>query len=85
MVFLTSDGLRASWIGPTIDNNASIFGKIPFNVSHQGDFTQEDVDGMFMIDADRYTRYHEQYLKVPDSKDMNSWELLLDAMGVSGA
>jgi hypothetical protein len=77
MLFLTSDGLNSSWIGPSIDYNASIFNKKPVNLSQDNQIADVGED-CFEIDENCYKNYHEQYLKVPGSEDKTTWELLVN-------
>ena len=76
-VFLTSNKLRNSWIGPRIDNLAKILnGKV---INMNNDLNKPlDLQNLLKIDENKYKNYLDQYLKVPNSPDIPLWEIFTD-------
>ena len=74
VVFLTSNKLRDSWIGPRIDNFAkSVNGQI---INMDNDLNKPlDFQNLLKIDKSKYKNYLDQYLKVPNSPDIPLWEI----------
>ena len=70
VVFLTSNKLRDSWIGPRIDNFAkSVNGQI---INMDNDLNKPlDFQNLLKIDKSKYKNYLDQYLKVPNSPDID--------------
>ena len=73
-IFLTSNKLRNSWIGPRIDNAAkNVNGQI---INMDNDLNKPlDLQNLLKIDAGRYKNYLDQYIKVPNSPDVPLWEI----------
>ena len=76
-IFLTSNKLRNSWIGPRIDNSAkNINGQI---INMDNDLDKPlDLHRLSKIDSNKYKNYLDQYLKMPDSPDIPLWEIVTD-------
>ena len=76
-IFLTSNKLRNSWIGPRIDNLAKILnGKV---INMNNDLNKPlDLQNLLKIDENKYKNYLDQYLKVPNSPDIPLWEIFTD-------
>ena len=76
-IFLTSNKLRNSWIGPRIDNSAkNINGQI---INMDNDLDKPlDLHSLSKIDNDKYKNYLDQHLKMPDSPDIPLWEIVTD-------
>ena len=76
-VFLTSNKLKNSWIGPRIDNLAKILnGKV---INMNNDLNKPlDLQNLLKIDENKYKNYLDQYLKVPNSPDIPLWEIFTD-------
>jgi hypothetical protein len=76
-IFLTSNKLRNSWIGPRIDNSAkNVNGQI---INMDNDINKPlDLHSLSKINDDKYKNYLDQYLKMPDSPDIPLWEIVTD-------
>ena len=74
-IFLTSNKLRNSWIGPRIDNFAkNVNGQI---INMDNDLNKPlDLHNLLKIDNGKYKNYLDQHLKVPDSPDIPLWEIV---------
>ena len=76
-IFLTSDKLAKSWIGPRINNLAkSINGKI-INLNSDLNYKLNTKD-LLQIDEIKYKSYLDQYLKFPRSPDIPLWEIFTE-------
>ena len=73
-IFLTSDTLKKSWIGPRIDKFAKIINAQVFNMN--SDLNKSlDIQNLLIIDESKYKNYFDQYLKAPNSPDIPLWEI----------
>ncbi len=76
-VFLTSNKLRNSWLGPRIDNFAKIINGQIINMDN--DLNKPlNLQNLLKIDAGRYKNYLDQYIKVPHSPNKPLWEIFTD-------
>ena len=73
-IFLTSNDLNNSWIGPTIHSFAKeINGQI---VNLNSTFEKNlDLKKLLKIDEVKYQNYKNNYLKFPNSPDIPIWEI----------
>ena len=76
-IFLTSNELKKSWIGNRIDNFAKTINGQLINMDNNLN-KKLDLQSLLKIDEDKYKNYLDQYLKVPDSPDIPSWQILTD-------
>tara|TARA_Y100000590_G_scaffold449698_1_gene588260 strand:+ start:428 stop:1600 length:1173 start_codon:yes stop_codon:yes gene_type:complete len=74
-IFLTSNELKKSWIGNRIDNFAKTINGQLINMDNNLN-KKVDLQSLLKIDEDKYKNYLDQYLKVPDSPDIPSWQIL---------
>ena len=73
-IFLTSNILKNSWIGPRIDNFVkNTKGKL-INLNKNFDSELRD-QGLFTVDKIQYQKYLEKYLKIPNSSEIPLWEI----------
>ena len=83
IIFLTSNELMKSWIGPRIDNFSKVLNSKLINMSVN---TTEklDLQSLLKIDEDRYKNYLDQYIKVPHSPYLPLWEIFTEYFIKSG-
>ena len=74
IIFLTSNELMKSWIGPRIDNFSKVLNGILVNMSVD---TNErlNLQSLLKIDEHKYKNYLDQYIKVPNSPSLPLWEI----------
>ena len=73
IIFLTSDELKKSWIGPRIFNLSKVINSKLINMSDLN--YNFDVKNLFNFDQNKYQEYKDQYLKYPNSPDIPLWEI----------
>ena len=74
LIFLTSNELIKSWIGPCIENVSQVLNSQLINIDnffHQG----LDIQNFLKVDEKKYKNYLDQYIKVPNSPDLPIWEI----------
>jgi len=73
-LFLTSNDLSNSWIGPRINNFAKILnGKL---INMNSSFNDIPVfNNLLKFDKEKYKSYKDQYLKMPNSLEIPLWEI----------
>ena len=76
-IFLTSKELKKSWIGSKIDNFARILNSQPVYIERALS-EQINLKNLFKIDEEKYQKYSDQYIKVPDSPNKPLWEIFTD-------
>ena len=82
-IFLTSNDLTKSWIGPKIDNFSKVLNSKLINMSV--DTTEKlDLQSLLKIDEDSYKNYLDQYIKVPNSPYLPFWEIFTEYFIKSG-
>ena len=73
-LFLTSNELKNSWIGPRISNFVrNTNGKL-INLSNNFD-NELSTQDLFTVDKIQYQKYLEKYLKTPNSPEIPLWEI----------
>ena len=76
-VFLTSNKLKNSWIGPSIDNFAKTLNSRVINMNN--DLNEcINLQNLSKFDEGKYKNYLDQYLKVPNSPNAPLWEIVID-------
>ena len=76
-IFLTSNQLKKSWIGPKIDTFAKVVNGQLINMDD--DFNKPlNLHSLSKIDKGKYKNYLDQYIKVPNSPDIPLWEIVTD-------
>lgn len=76
-IFLTSNELSKSWLGPSIDNFAKILNSKLVNMNNNLN-KQLDNQSLFKFDEIKYKNYLDKYLKVPNSPDIPLWEIFTE-------
>jgi hypothetical protein len=76
-IFLTSNKLKNTWIGPRIENLAKIVNAKVLNMNDDLNKPLNSKD-LLKIDEEKYKNYVDQYLKVPNSPDIPLWKIFLD-------
>ena len=74
LIFLTSNELIKSWIGPCIENVSQVLNSQLINMDnffHQG----LNIQNFLKVDEKKYKNYLDQYIKVPNSPDLPIWEI----------
>jgi|TARA_Y100000031_G_scaffold153524_1_gene198905 hypothetical protein len=74
-IFLTSNELKNSWIGPRIDNFAKAVNSKLINMNENLN-KQLHLQNLLKIDESKYKNYLDQYLKVPNTPDVPLWEIV---------
>lgn len=75
IIFITSDCLKQSWMGPFIELMASILGKKPIDVENMQKFDWEKEKS---VNKKTYTNYKQRYIKKNGSKDLPFWQIFAD-------
>ena len=74
-IFITTDELKKSWLGPRIKNFSKQVGRKPVNIDE--DLGQQlNLKEVFNLDKEKYSKYINQYLKAPNSPDIPLWEIV---------
>jgi len=75
-LFLTSNELKNSWIGPRINNLAQVVNSKLINInSSLPDFST--FNNLLKFDKEKYKNYKDQYLKMPNSLEIPLWEIFI--------
>lgn len=75
MVFLTTRALQQSMLGPSIQHVAKIFDLAPINITEESIENIETKDWLH-VDKACYDRYKNAYIKIENSPDLSTQELL---------
>ena len=75
IIFVTSDELGKTVHGAMISRFAESLGKAAINVDHE---IELDLDRELLIDEAIYSRYTEDYIKIPGTPEKPSWEIVAD-------
>jgi len=76
-VFLTSKDLNKSWIGPEINSFAQFMSVKAINMNKDLD-KKINIQNLLKINKEKYKNYLDQFLKVPNSKDIPLWEIVTE-------
>lgn len=76
VVFLTSEELKASYIGPKVAKLSRLFGARLFNIDEPIDLPSIDI--ITKINKQAYANYKEMYIKIPGTPDKAIWEIFTD-------
>lgn len=76
-IFLTSNELSRSFLGPRIFLGSSLLGAPVVNIDHARD-ALPDVETLLNVDASAYSRYVENYIKRPGTPELPVWEVFSD-------
>jgi hypothetical protein len=76
VVFLTTNELNLSDIGSAIDLSASLFGKKVINVDD--DLKDIDWGKELLIDQEKYSEYKRKLIKLDDTPEKQSWDIVID-------
>jgi hypothetical protein len=71
IIFLTSDKLKNSWIGPMIEKMNKSLGAPLINISEKDEFDVE----FLKFDTFKYKHYKQRYIKKSGTPDINSWKI----------
>lgn len=71
VIFVTTDKLKQIQLGEMTDFMASMFNKVPINLS--GDF-KVDLDRELMVDDDVYKKYETDYIKKEGAEAIPIWQ-----------
>ena len=77
IIFLTTDELLKSWIGPRIDLFASILKSCPINISNNLN-NNLNINNLLRIDENVYKNYLDLYLKVPNTPEIPLWQIFIE-------
>ena len=77
IIFLTSNELIKSWVGPRIDACAKTINSRPINISNNPN-EKLDLQSLLKMDEGKYKNYLDQYLKVPNSPETPLWEIFVE-------
>ena len=73
-IFLTSNQLKKSWIGPRIDTFAKVVNGQLINMDV--DFNKPlNLHSLSKIDKGKYKNYLDNYIKMPNSPNLPIWEI----------
>ena len=75
IIILTSDELKKSWLWPRIKVLSKYTDTKPINIDKDLE-SQLNLENIFNFDKEKYSKYLNQYLKVPDSPDIPLWEIV---------
>tara|TARA_B110000014_G_scaffold248392_1_gene222726 strand:- start:14 stop:1165 length:1152 start_codon:yes stop_codon:yes gene_type:complete len=75
-VFLTSDELKKSWLGPRIDNLAQVVNSKLININSTSNEALK-LNNLLKIDQEKYNDYMDKYIKMPDSPKVALWEIFM--------
>ena len=78
VIFLTTDDLAASEVGPYIEKFASILGKSAINLDQ--DLGGQQWSAELHIDAAKYRDYRQKYIKMDGSPERLHWDIVSDYM-----
>ena len=73
-IFLTSNELDQSWIGPTIKDFAKLMNSQIINISDELN-KPLDIERLSKIDEAKYKYYLDEYIKMPNSPDLPLWKI----------
>ena len=76
-VFLTSKDLNKSWVGPAINSFAQFMSVKAINMNKDLD-KKINIQNLLKINKEKYKNYLDQFLKVPNSKDIPLWEIVTE-------
>jgi hypothetical protein len=76
VIFLTTDDLAASEVGPYIEKFASILGKSAINLDR--DLSGQQWSAELRIDAAKYRDYRQKYIKMDGSPERPHWDIVSD-------
>ena len=74
LIFLTTDKLAKSWIGPAIETFSKILNSLLINIDNSSN-KEFDAKTLLKIDEKKYKNYLDNYIKVPNSPDLPIWEI----------
>ena len=74
VIFLTSDKLKKSWIGSSIEDFSNLIGGKLLNMDDEIKKGYQ-ISNLHKIDFKKYKYYEEQYLKIPKSQEKAIWEI----------
>lgn len=77
IIFLTTDELLKSWIGPRIEVLASILKSRPINMSNNLNNNLK-INNLLRIDEKVYKNYLDLYLKVPNTPEIPLWQIFIE-------
>lgn len=74
LIFLISNELAKSWLGPSIEIFSEILNSLLINMDN---FSNKafDTKTFLKIDEKKYKNYLDNYIKVPNSPDLPIWEI----------
>jgi len=75
-LFLTSNELKNSWIGPRINNLAQVVNSKLININSS--LPDSSIfNNLLKLDKEKYKNYKDQYLKMPNSLEIPLWEIFI--------
>lgn len=79
-MFVTTDAIQKSHMGPYINKISSLLGKKPFNLNEDSILNND----IFNVNERLYNDYMEAYIKKHDSKQSYFWQIVTDYLNTTG-
>ena len=76
LIFLTTDELKKSIVGPQIEIMATMLGKQAINLDAELDHLEWEKE--LVVDVKKYGTYRQEYIKTDGSPELSSWDIVID-------